>query len=54
MFKDSLQRHYKKMKIGPSVLLLEMKEEGSERELIIDVALVTLAPADSQKTFSGD
>lgn len=42
------------MKIGPSVLLLEMKEEGSERELIIDVALVTLAPADSQKTFSSD
>lgn len=34
--------------------LLEMNGGGSERELIIDVALVTLAPADSQKTFSSD
>lgn len=51
MFKDYQNHEYENRTIHH---LLEMKERGSERELIIDVGLVTLAPADSQKTFNSD
>lgn len=49
MFKESLTALLEENEDRTIRHLLEMKERGRERELIIDVALVTLAPADPQR-----